>query len=122
MYTLWSFLGLLVLPTPSRAGVAEVDEGVRQSDTHALLVDETIRKLDAMQDAERERPTMVELVFHPIPSVQARVEGPRSRYIRGFLDAARTAVFLSAAGLGLLGRAVHCNCGRPALWVYLPSE
>jgi len=122
VYTLWSFLGLLVLPTLSRAGVAEVDGGVRQSGIHGPLVDETIRKLDSLQDAEPERPTMVELVFHPIPSVRTRVEGPRSRHVRGFLDAARSAVFLSAGGLGLLGRAVHCNCGRPALWVYLPSE
>jgi len=122
IYTLWSFLGLLVLPTPSRAGVAEVDEAVRRSGVDGLLVDETIRKLDTLQDAETERPSAVELVFHPIPSVQSRIEGPNSRDIRGFLGAARSSVYLSAAGLGLLGRAVHCNCGRPALWVFLPSD
>jgi len=122
VFTLWSFVGLLVLPTPSRAGVAEIDAAVRQSGVDGLLVDQTIRKLDTLQDAEVERPTAVELVFHPIPSVQRRIEGPRSRDIRGFLGAARSAVYLSPSGLGLLGRAVHCNCGRPALWVYLPSE
>ncbi len=122
VFTLWSFLGLLVLPTPSRAGVAEVDGAVRQSGIDERLVDETIRKLDTLQDAEVERPTGVELVFHPIPSVQSRIEGPRRRYVRGFLGAARSAVYLSASGLGLLGRAVHCNCGRPALWVFLPSD
>jgi len=122
VFTLWSFVGLLVLPTPSRAGVAEIDAAVRQSGVDGLLVDQTIRKLDTLQDAEVERPTAVELVFHPIPSVQSRIEGPRSRDIRGFLGAARSAVYLSPAGLGLLGRAVHCNCGRPALWVFLPSD
>ena len=122
VFTLWSFLGLLVLPTPSRAGVAEVDEAVRQSGIDVLLVDQTIRKLDTLQDAERERPTGVELVFHPIPSVHSRTEGPRRRHIRGCHGAARSAVYLGAAGLGLLGRAVHCNCGRPALWVFLPSD
>ncbi len=122
VYTLWSFLGLLVLPTLSRAGVAEVDGAVRQSGIDGQLLDETIRKLDTLQDAEPDRPTAIELVFHPIPSVQSRIEGPRSRNIRGFLGAARSAVYLSAAGLGLLGRAVHCNCGRPALWVFLPSD
>ena len=122
VFTLWSFLGLLVLPTPSRAGVAEVDGAVRNSGIDAQLVDETIRKLDTLQDAETQRPTAIELVFHPIPSVYSRIEGPRSRNTRGFLGAARSAVYLSAAGLGLLGRAVHCNCGRPALWVFLPSD
>ena len=122
IFTLWSFVGLLLLPTPSRAGVAEVDGAVRQSGIDGPLVDETIRKLDTLQDAETERPTGVELIFHPIPSVDSRIEGPTSRNIRGFLGAARTAVYLSAAGLGLLGRAVHCNCGRPALWVFLPSD
>ena len=122
VFTLWSFLGLLVLPTPSRAGVAEVDEAVRQSGIDGLLVDQTIRELDTLQDAETARPTGVELIFHPIPSVQSRTEGPRRQSIRGFLGAARSAVYLSAAGLGLLGRAVHCNCGRPALWVFLPSD
>ncbi len=122
VFTLWSFLGLLVLPTPSRAGVAEVDGAVRQSGIDERVVDETIRKLDTLQDAETERPTAIELVFHPIPSVQSRIDGPRRRDIRGFLGAARSAVYLSASGLGLLGRAVHCNCGRPALWVFLPSD
>ena len=122
VFTLWSFLGLLVLPTPSRAGVAEVDGAVRESGIDGRLVDETIRKLDTLQDAEAERPTGIELVFHPIPSVQSRIEGPRRQSVRGFLGAARSAVYLSPAGLGLLGRAVHCNCGRPALWVFLPSD
>jgi len=122
VFTLWSFLGLLVLPTPSRAGVAEVDGAVRESGIDGRLVDETIRKLDTLQDAEAERPTGIELVFHPIPSVQSRIEGPRRQSVRGFLGAARSAVYLSSAGLGLLGRAVHCNCGRPALWVFLPSD
>ena len=35
---------------------------------------------------------------------------------------ARTALYLSHAGLSLLPRAVHCNAGRPELWVYLPSD
>jgi len=36
--------------------------------------------------------------------------------------AARTALYLSWAGVGLLGRAVHCNLGRPEVWVFLPSD
>ena len=132
LFTLWSFLGLLTLPTFSRAGVAEVDAKLRaagQNDTlinnnliNDDLIDDTIRRLDALQDAEPLRPVGVETIFHPVPSVNSRLAGPLSAQPRGYLDAARTSVYLSAAGLGLLGRAVHCNCGRPALWVFLPSD
>ena len=122
VFTLWSFFGLLTLPTPSRAGVAEVDAALRALGIDQALIDETIRKLDTLQDAEPERSVGVEAIFHPVPSVRSRLEGPMNRDPLGFLDAARTTVFLSAAGLGLLGRAVHCNCGRPALWSFLPSD
>lgn len=121
-FTLWSFVGLLVLPTLSRAGVAEIDGQLRRQGVSSEDLDRTVRTLDALQDREQARPSGVELIFHPIPSVQNRIDGPRTRSVIGFLDAARSAVFLSAAGLGLLGRAVHCNCGRPTLWVFLPSD
>ena len=121
-FTLWSFLGLLALPTPSRYGVDEVDRGLLAAGVDRELMELTIEKLDDLQDRERDRPTIVELIFHPVPSVHARLRGPRVRTGHGFWDAARTAVYLSAAGLGLLGRAVHCNSGRPALWVFLPID
>ncbi len=121
-FTLWSFLGLLTLPTPSRAGVIEVDAALRSSGVDAATLNDAIHCLDAFQDRESERPAGVETIFHPVPAVRNRIEGPLEKRRRGFLDAARTAVFLSASGLGLLGRAVHCNCGRPALWVFLPSD
>jgi uncharacterized protein YbjT (DUF2867 family) len=132
LFTLWSFLGLLTLPTFSRAGVAEVDAKLRAAGMNDTLInnnlinddliDDTIRKLDALQDAEPLRPVGVETIFHPVPSVNSRLAGPVSAQPWGYLDAARTSVYLSAAGLGLLGRAVHCNCGRPALWAFLPSD
>ena len=78
--------------------------------------------LDNLQDGEADRPTLVETVFHPIPSLRSRLEGPRSNNAIGYWDAARTAVYLSLAGLGLLGSAVHCNCGKPSLWVFLPTD
>lgn len=122
IFTLWSFLGLLLLPTPSRAGVVEVDRAARESGVDPESLVKAARALDQYQDRESERRAGIEVVFHPIPSVRNRFEGPLITGGRGFLDAARTAIFLSASGLGLLGRAVHCNSGRPALWVYLPSE
>lgn len=121
-FTVWSFLGLLTLPTLSRRGVMEVDDRIRALGYPPPLVREVAERLDQLQDGEPSRPGLVETIFHPIPSVENRLEGPRSHRVRGYHDAARTAVFLGTAGLGLLGRAVHCNCGRPALWAFLPSD
>lgn len=121
-FTLWSFLGLLTLPTPSRAGVIAVDAALRASGVDASTLNDAIQSLDAFQDREQTRPAGVEAIFHPVPAVHNRIEGPLAKGRQGFLDAARTSVFLSASGLGLLGRAVHCNSGRPALWIFLPSD
>ncbi|MEM6314995.1 MAG: hypothetical protein AAF743_12960, partial [Planctomycetota bacterium] len=113
-FTMWSFLGLLVLPTLSRRGVMEVDRAVADDLT------ENTQKLDALQDDEPHRPGIVETIFHPIPSVENRLANDKP--VTGAWDANRTAVYLSLAGGGLLGRAVHCNSGRPALWAFLPAE
>jgi len=121
-FSLWSFVGLLTLPTLSRRGVIEIDERCQAEGQSLDALRATTRLLDGLQDGEPERPALVETFFHPIPSVQVRLDGPRAQGVVGFWDAARTAIYLSLAGLGLLGRAVHCNCGRPALWVFLPTD
>ncbi|WP_439630199.1 SDR family oxidoreductase [Gemmata sp.] len=121
-FTLWSFLGLLTLPTLSRRGVAEVDERLLSEGCPREALEKVVRQLDDLQDGERDRSPLIETIFHPVPSVTQRLRGPHSHGRLGYWDAARTAVYLSPAGLGLLGRAVHCNCGRPALWVFLPAD
>ena len=121
-FTLWSFVGLLTLPTLSRRGVAEVDERMLSEGFPREAVETTVRRLDDLQDGERDRPAVVETIFHPVPSLEHRLRGPHAHGRRGYWDAARTSVYLSLAGLGLLGRAVHSNCGRPALWVFLPTD
>ncbi len=118
-FTLWSFVGLLVLPTPSRRGVMLVDGAVRERFGEA--VSDAASGTDRLQDDEPVRPGVVEAIFHPLPSASRRSRGDGSLRF-GCWDAARTAVYLSAAGSGLLGRAVHCNSGRPALWVFLPCD
>ncbi len=122
VFTIWSFVGLLTLPTPSRRGVAEVDQRLLAAGCGRGALARTIESLDDLQDRERERSSLVETIFHPVPSVQARLRGPRATGVTGCWDAARTAVYVSVAGLGLLGRAVHCNCGRPSLWAFLPLD
>ena len=120
-FTLWSFVGLLILPTVSRRGVAELDTYAHSAGISETLAKATARALDAHQDDEPQRPALVETIFHPIPSVENRDESA-ARHTLGAWDAARTAVYLGLAGGGLLGRAVHCNCGRPALWAFLPVD
>jgi hypothetical protein len=122
-FTLWSFLGLLILPTLSRRGVFELDQFARangMSDTSFAL---TVRELDQLQDDEPSRTPGVETVFHPVPNVESRIARFRSGlHTTGAWNAARYALYLSWPCLGFLNRAVHCNSGRPELWVMLPVD
>lgn len=115
-FTLWSFAGLLTLPTLSRRAIAAVDAAAGLSEE----AKQAIASLDQLGDDEPERPALIETIFHPVRGVAARTDTTPVRG-RGLWDVARTSLFLSNGGLGLLSRAVHCNAGRPALWVYLPS-
>lgn len=122
--TLWSFLGALMLPSLSRPAVYGADRRARDTGTDPDTLVATMQRLDQLQDDEPDRPIGVETVFHPIPALRRRIarleEGRASE--GGAWHAARMALFLSWASFGLLGRAVHCNCGRPELWVLLPAD
>jgi len=121
-FTLWSFIGLLVLPSLSRPGVMAADAAAAEQ-YPADRVARVIRTLDGLQDDEPERPDAVEVIFHPIPSAGrriARLTPPRPA-LRPW-HVARMALPMSWCMLGLLGRAVHCNAGRPELWVMLPAD
>ena len=120
-YTCWLFVGLLVLPTVSRFASYEIDRKVNERGVPKELLDETAASLDRLQDDEPERSHLVETIFHPVPSVSNRRKSlPRPN--SGAWHAARMTLFLSWACLGLLSRAVHCNAGRPELWVMLPAD
>ena len=120
-FTLWSFAGLLVLPTVSRNASLKIDEELIGRGLPFDLISNTASSMDQRQDNEPERPQLIELIFHPVPSVKGRI---RSRPVRGFAawNVARTALFLSWGCLGFLSRSVHCNVGRPDLWMMLPTD
>ena len=65
----------------------------------------------------------VESIFHPIPSLESRRRalGDSPRGLAPW-HVARTAIYLSIAGMNPLHRLVHCNVGRPELWVFLPAD
>jgi hypothetical protein len=126
-FTLWSFIGVLVLPSLSRPAVFTADAVARR--THdASVIGTTITQLDGWQDDEPERGERVETVFHPVPSRGARMRALDAREANmpieaaGAWQATRLMLYLSWAGLGGLSRAVHCNVGRPPLWVMLPGD
>jgi hypothetical protein len=125
--TLWSFAGVLVLPTLSRSAVYVADrDGAALAGVAAVSA--AILALDQWQDDEPIRSNVVEVIFHPVParaSRLAQITKPSRRLAWMLPQAhhiARHALWLSWASLSPLARAVHCNVGRPALWVMLPGD
>ena len=121
VFTLWTFVGLLVLPTVSRQAAYQIDnlvvsQGVSESSLRSALA-----KLDREQDDEASRTALVETIFHPVPSLTKRGASNASGRHAAW-HAARMTLFLSWCCAGLLSRAVHCNVGRPELWIMLPTD
>ena len=116
-FTLWSFAGLLVLPSVSRPAVFTAD---RVAATRGIEWESVARELDRHQDDEPARAKWIERIFHPVPSLNARLQSGASW--PGAWQAARLALYLSWSVPGLLSRSVHCNVGRPDLWVLFPGD
>lgn len=127
--TLWSFVGVLVLPSRSRPAVIAGD-AFGAAATSRDDVARAVRTLDALQDDEPARSEWVERIFHPVPARDARLAALAAlpepidarRTAQGAWHATRVMLYTSSAAFGLLGRAVHCNVGRPGLWVLYPGD
>jgi hypothetical protein len=120
-FTLWSFLGLLTLPTLSRQAAYAIDRKVIDQGASQESLFRAVQTLDRLQDDEPKRPALIEAIFHPVPSVdKRRIESANTFPIAW--HAARMTLFVSWASMGMLVRAVHCNVGRPELWVMLPTD
>ncbi len=121
-FTVWSFFGLLILPTLSRDASLQIDQMLSEQGLPSHLIRDTAFSLDQMQDGETHRPKFIEAIFHPVPSVSSR--GLTQRNQRGVAtwNVARMTLFCSWACFGVLSRAVHCNIGRPELWTMLPTD
>lgn len=116
-FTLWSFLGLLLLPSLSRPAVFLADRFAEQQGVSWL---EAAQEHDKLQDDEPARTKWIERIFHPVPSLASRQLRPSPTW--GAWQAARIALYLSWTVPGLLARSVHCNVGRPDLWVLFPAD
>ncbi|MBU6454166.1 MAG: hypothetical protein KGS72_20470 [Cyanobacteria bacterium REEB67] len=123
-FTLWSFLGLLLMPYPSQLGAMEADRLALQKGVNRELLLQTIGKIDSYLEDEKTRSRAVDSIFHPIPTVEYRaraIDDPHTN-VSGAWHAARYSILFSMLGLSLLGRAVHCNAGKPDLWAMLPAD
>jgi hypothetical protein len=121
--SLWAFLGLVTLPTLSQKATLYADSVLKPHPPET--VEQLIVHLDTLQDEEYIRPPAIQRVFHPISSVQQRMDAinaeaePNSP---AAYNVARLCLYLSWANLSFMSRAVHCNVGRPHLWVFLPTD
>ncbi|MAT10704.1 MAG: hypothetical protein CMM02_06820 [Rhodopirellula sp.] len=120
-FNLWTFLSLLILPTFSRSASSLVDYRLVSLKVPKALVIHATETMNGLQDNERSRNMLIETIFHPIPSVERR-SLERPLFPIKTWQVARTSLFVSWAGLSLLARAVHCNVGRPDLWLLPPSD
>ena len=121
--TLWSFLGLLTLPTLSRRAVHVLDR-ITQAHRSPEGMARVIRTLDRDQEDERSRARLVETIFHPVPAPEHRVTALLEEEPSAFAPwrVTRMSLFTSWMTLSWLSRAVHCNGGRPQLWVLFPGD
>jgi hypothetical protein len=117
--TLWTFGSLLVFPVLSRKVVFAADRAAADS---GLDVRAWIKRFPGLIGEDGASSAAVQTIFYPIPAAAMRLEAlanPAAGFIPGNL--ARSNLYYSWAAFTLLGRAVHCNAGRPALWVFPPS-
>lgn len=117
--TLWAFGGLLMLPALSRKAVFAADRAAADSGRDPRP---WIARFPNLVGEDGSSNSTVQTIFYPIPSATLRLrqlQKPLSGFVPGNL--ARSNLYYSWATLTLLGRAVHCNVGRPVLWVFPPS-
>ncbi len=117
--TLWTFASLLVLPALSRKAVFAADRAAADSghDPRAWIT-----RFTDLVGEDGSPNAAVQAIFYPVPSTELRLRQlghPSTGVVPGNL--ARSNLYFSLATFTLLGRAVHCNVGRPALWVFPPS-
>ncbi len=118
--TLWGFVGLLVLPSLSRSSVFEADKAASIDGCDAAA---WIRQVPAITGEDGSGQVLLQRIFYPIPSTEERLRhlsGAPSLPVLG--NVARANLYLSLATITFLGRCVHCNVGRPELWIFPPSD
>ena len=119
--TIWSFISLLIFPFLSRGSLFAADRyaaDIAPEETRKWL-----KKFPEKIDENGHVNRLLESIFYPIPSSSTRLEQLESHSSLPKLgNLARSNLFLSWATFNLTARAVHCNVGKPALWVFPPES
>ncbi len=118
--TWWTFGSLLILPGLSRRSVLAADRAAQAAghDPRGWIA-----HFPVLVGEDGGSHPLVQTIFYPVPSAGRRLRALAEPPFAGFLpgNLARSNLYYSWAACTLLGRAVHCNVGRPALWVFPPS-
>lgn len=117
--TIWSFLALIIMPRLSHSTVYTIDYLANKYDSVKLK--KWIYNFAELIDENGDKNKLVQSVFYPIPSVDSRINSLKSSSSFCFGNIARQNLFLSWGVFNLSCRSVHCNIGRPVLWVFPPS-
>ena len=124
--TIWQFIGLLLLPTLNRNAVRTLESGMKSKGFSNEVLTNLNLQTSALQDGEIRRSKWVETIFHPLPSVENRESKEQNASSDatplGAWHVVRMMLFLSMTCGGILHRAVHCNVGRPDLWILAPAD
>ncbi len=118
--TVWGFVGLLVLPSLSRSSVFGADQAAAASGGDAA---DWIRRVPSITGEDGNGRLLLQRIFYPIPSTEERLRHlsrPSPYPVLG--NVARMNLFLSLRTMTFLGRCVHCNAGRPELWIFPPTD
>lgn len=124
--TIWQFIGLLLLPTLNRNAVRTLESGMKSKGYSEDVLTNLNLQTSALQDGEIRRSKWVEAIFHPLPSVESRESIEKNDSANttslGAWHVVRMMLYLSITCGGILHRAVHCNIGRPDLWILAPAD
>ncbi len=123
-FVIWSFLGLLTLPTISRRASHWLDKAACEAGVSESLLVDAIGHVDRLQDDEYDRPAALESIFYPTTAPAGRMHSNAQKAGAHFpaWHVARVSLYLGWACGSPLARAVHCNAGRTSLWVFLPAD
>lgn len=124
--TIWQFIGLLALPTLNRNAVRSLESGMKNKGYSEDILANLNLQTASLQDGEMRRSKRVEAIFHPLPSVENREckeqnASSDATSLRAW-HVVRMMLYLSITCGGILHRAVHCNVGRPDLWILAPAD
>ena len=119
--TVWSFLSLILLTRLSHNSVYACD-AIAKNENKSLLIKWIKHFPDIVGENGHQNP-LKQAVFYPIPSIKSRLDALKTNNIRSinFGNLTRRNLFISWGVFNLSARSVHCNVGRPLLWVLPPS-